>query len=102
MTTTGTEPHPECGGVTTLICCGESTVTLAGASGVPENDTVVPPILKSAPLIVTVVPPRIDPMDGASDVIVGAATVSRAMDVPQSQELVEDAVSSAATQTSLG
>ena len=63
------------------------------ASGVPENDTVVPPILKSAPLIVTLVPPRIDPMNGASDVIVAAATVSLAMDVPQSQELVDDAVS---------
>ena len=77
-------------------------VTLAGASGVPENDTVVPPILKSAPPMVTVVPPRIDPIDGVIVEMVGGARVSRAMAVPQKQELVAEAAISDATQMSLG
>ena len=83
VTVTGTEPQPACGGVTTRTRSGESRVTFEGASAVPANDTLVSPGTKSVPVMVTVVPPRIGPMNGATVEMVGAASVSRAIAVPQ-------------------
>src|SRR5213596_2727004 len=51
-----------------LVALIEDTV-----SGAPPSETVAPG-WKSAPAIVTPVPPRLDPLDGVIDVTVGGAT----------------------------
>ena len=68
VTTTGTAPAVERGGVTAVIDVELVTLTLVAAT--PPNVTVEP--RKFAPLIVTEVPPVVGPLDGVSCATVGA------------------------------
>ena len=56
-------------GVTAVICVGETTTTLVGAT--PPRVTLAP--VKFVPVIVIAVPPAIGPEFGTTDVTVGAA-----------------------------
>lgn len=58
----------DCAGLTAVIDVEEFTVMLVAA--VPPNITVGEPV-KLVPVIVTDVPPAVEPLDGLSPVIVG-------------------------------
>jgi hypothetical protein len=69
------------GGLTAVKVFGDCTTM--PVAGVVPNFTVVPTLVKSDPVIVTVVPPAVDPMLGVADITCGTATVSREIAVPQ-------------------
>jgi hypothetical protein len=59
-------------GEVTRICVLFTKVAVAAGIVVPPNVTVVAPETKSVPVRVTVVPPEVDPEDGATLDTVGA------------------------------
>ena len=69
VTATLTMPAVEEAGDTAVIDVFDTTVTLVAASD--PNDTLAP-VMKPEPVIVTVVPPAVEPEVGAIVVIVGA------------------------------
>ena len=59
-------------GVTAVTLVAETTTTLVAAT--PPTVTLVAPATKFVPVIVIDVPPRVEPLVGVTDVIVGAGT----------------------------
>ena len=70
VTTTGFAPAVPAG-VTALTLFEEFTTTLVAA--MPPTVTLVAPV-RFVPMIKIVVPPRVDPLVGLTDVIVGGTT----------------------------
>ena len=70
MTTTATAPAAFAGVITVIDL---SLTTLIEFPALPPNFTDDMPV-KLVPVIVTIVPPAVGPLDGVTDVIVGAAT----------------------------
>jgi hypothetical protein len=66
-TVTSTPPVPA--GESTVIDDAESAVTVAGVA--PKSTTAEP---RSVPVMVTVVPPEVGPVDGETEVTVGGVT----------------------------
>ena len=71
VTTTGFAPAVPVG-VTAVMVVVE--VTFSAVAATPPTVTLVVPATKFVPVIVISVPPRVDPLVGLTDVIVGAGT----------------------------
>ena len=70
VTVTLTVPLPP--GLVAVIWVSLTTITLLAA--VPPNETLVEPMMKPVPIIVTLVPPAAGPLAGLMLDIVGPAT----------------------------
>ncbi len=58
-------------GVTAVMLVAETTTKLVAAT--PPTDTLLAPV-RNVPVIVIAVPPRVEPLVGLTDVIVGGTT----------------------------